>query len=33
VIAESKFNSLLAELVQDIPNWEARDILEVTEAD
>jgi 50S ribosomal protein L16 3-hydroxylase len=30
--AEDKFNSLLAQLVQDIPNWEACDILNATEA-
>lgn len=31
--AEDKFNSLLAEIVQDIPNWEASDILNATEAE
>lgn len=30
--AEDKFNSLLADLVQDMPNWEASDILNATEA-
>ena len=31
-LAESKFDSLLAELIHDLPNWKAADILGATEA-
>jgi len=31
--AKEKFDFLLKELAQDVPNWEARDILSATEVD